>query len=196
MEIISKVEAVRRALNYYFTGKPCKYGHLARRLLSSPHCTQCKLEKRKLQYRNNIDQERDRGRKYHYANREKALARMLEWQRNNSDKVNERNRNYRETRREKFNAINKTWRVKNHAYILYKNALRKKHIKLATPAWANFDLIRKMYIKAVEKTKETGVHYHVDHIVPLRGENVCGLHVENNLRVITAKENLMKGNRT
>ena len=140
-------------------------------------------------------QERERGRQYHYANRKEALARMREWQRNNGDKVNERNRNYRAARREKFNAINKAWRAKNHAHILYRNALRKKHIKLATPAWANHDRIRKVYIKAVEKTKATGVQYHVDHILPLRGKNVCGLHVENNLRVILAKENLAKGNR-
>ena len=195
MEIISKAEAIRRGLNYYFTGKPCKYGHVARRLLSSPHCTECKLEKRKRRYRDNPIQERERGRQYYYANREEALVRMRDWQRYNSDKVNERNRNYRATRREKFNQINKLWRSENHAYILYKNALRKKYIKLATPTWANLDRIRKVYIKAVEKTKATGVQYHVDHIVPLRGKDVCGLHVENNLRVILAKENLAKGNR-
>lgn len=195
MEIISKSEAIRRGLNYYFTGKPCKYGHIARRLLSSPHCTDCKLEKRKRYYRNNVVVEREKSRNYHYANREKALAYMREWQQHNRETVNKRNRDYRVTRREKFNELNRLWRIENHAYILYRNALRKKHIKQATPSWSNFDQIREIYAEAVEKTKTSGTQHHVDHIVPLRGKNVCGLHVENNLQVIPAMENLMKSNK-
>ena len=64
-----------------------------------------------------------------------------------------------------------------------KRRARKLH---ATPSWANLDIIREIYANA------EGMH--VDHIIPLQGELVCGLHVENNLQYLTPKENLQKSN--
>lgn len=65
----------------------------------------------------------------------------------------------------------------------------------ATPAWANAFFIEEIYDLAARRTKLLGVEHHVDHIVPLRSKIVCGLHVETNLRVIPAVENMSKGNR-
>lgn len=65
----------------------------------------------------------------------------------------------------------------------------------ATPAWADHDKIAAMYDEARRLTRETGVEHNVDHVVPLRGRLVCGLHVENNLRVITAQVNKLKANK-
>ena len=70
----------------------------------------------------------------------------------------------------------------------HNNALRHSRKLKAVPKWANIEKIREIY-----RNRKKG--YHVDHIIPLKGENVCGLHVENNLQYLTAKQNIMKGNK-
>lgn len=63
------------------------------------------------------------------------------------------------------------------------------------PAWVAQHEIAAIYKTCVEISKRTGVEHHVDHIVPLRGRKVCGLHVPWNLQVIPSVENLRKGNK-
>ncbi len=66
---------------------------------------------------------------------------------------------------------------------IYRSRLRK-----STPRWADKDAIRKFY-------KERPDGFHVDHIVPIRGKNVSGLHVEYNLQYLTSDENIKKSNK-
>lgn len=66
---------------------------------------------------------------------------------------------------------------------------RRKALKLdRMPKWADIRKIQEIYNNCPDG-------YHVDHIVPLQGINVCGLHVEHNLQYLTAQENLQKGNK-
>lgn len=65
----------------------------------------------------------------------------------------------------------------------------------ATPAWADKKAISAFYAEAARLTAETGVEHEVDHIVPLQSRRVCGLHVENNLQILTSQANKEKGNR-
>lgn len=79
------------------------------------------------------------------------------------------------------------------------NAAKRRAMKLqATPRWLtdyDWEMIKWTYECAKIAEKHYGNSYHVDHIVPLQGKNVCGLHVPWNLQVISAKQNLTKGNR-
>lgn len=64
-----------------------------------------------------------------------------------------------------------------------------------TPPWANQEAIKAIYREAARLSSETGVEHHVDHIIPLQGELVSGLHVESNLQILPWHENVTKGNR-
>ena len=89
----------------------------------------------------------------------------------------------------------KTWKSKNKGVVAADVAARKKHIRQATPRWLTKEQkkqIKGLYIEADRLKTDTGVDYEVDHIVPIRGGTVSGLHVPWNLRVITAEENQKK----
>lgn len=72
----------------------------------------------------------------------------------------------------------------------------KRHAKKlrATPSWADLDAIAQFYVQSQQITEDTGIRHHVDHIVPLQGRNVSGLHVPWNLQVIPAEDNMKKSN--
>ena len=63
------------------------------------------------------------------------------------------------------------------------------------PLWADKNKIKELYKLAQIKTKETGFSWHVYHIIPLQGELVSGLHVSNNLQVISGIDNIKKHNK-
>jgi 5-methylcytosine-specific restriction endonuclease McrA len=76
------------------------------------------------------------------------------------------------------------------AYMVERRKKRDKSI----PPWANKTAIREIYIKARQLTVTTGVKHEVDHIIPSNHKLVCGLHVENNLQILTESENIKKSN--
>jgi hypothetical protein len=82
----------------------------------------------------------------------------------------------------------------NKAVFIEKDAKRRAKELLATTGWGQ-ENVRSFYKKAKElEAMNPGVKYHVDHIVPLVGKNVCGLHNHFNLQILTEIENKRKGN--
>lgn len=162
----SLAEAKRLKLPFYFTGGPCIRGHIAmRRTSSCGTCVECgKLIRKKTRQGNG---------------RVAWLALKKRVRENNQERV-KRNR--------------RDWYVKNTAKERgYRYDRLYKETK-ATPAWADTARMNQLYRAAALMTAATGVEYHVDHEVPIRGKNVCGLHVETNMRVVPATVNLSKGN--
>ncbi len=72
---------------------------------------------------------------------------------------------------------------------------RRDLLKIVTPKWAKKEDIQAIYEEAKRLTIETGIKHQVDHIIPLKHPLVCGLHVKENLRVITQEENYKKNNK-
>jgi hypothetical protein len=133
---------------------------------------------RSLAYRtNNSELVKTQKREFYLRNREALIAKGAEWQRKNPDKVAARNAK---------------WKKANPDKVTVQTIRRLEHIKRATPAWANEFFIEEAYHLAKVRAEKLGGKWHVDHIIPLRGKLVCGLHVENNLQVIPAKVNLLK----
>ena len=84
---------------------------------------------------------------------------------------------------------------KNRGMYNARDAKRRAAELQATPSWADHEQIARIYKLRKKVSDKTGVIHHVDHIVPLQGKDVCGLHVENNLAIIPAKMNLQKSNK-
>lgn len=128
-----------------------------------------------------------------------------DWRAKNKEHISKYNKEYSKENKEKIRAKQADWRSENKDYFVEwtkanRAAAREKILRRraaknkAFPAWANRERIIEIYRLAVEKTKLTGIKHEVDHIVPLQGRIVCGLHVEHNLRVVTMDENRSKFN--
>ena len=184
----TRKEAQAIGAKYYFTGEPCKHGHIALRKTKGA-CVEClKLEweanKEKrtdyFQQYNSSEAGKEAKRRYYERNRETVIARA-------KARTPEEKRAYKT-------------KYKQDNPEMYRELvnLRRRRFRNATPPWltvAQKREIRALYRIAIEMTKTTGARYVVDHIVPLQGETVCGLHVPWNMVVMTQDENLRKSNK-
>lgn len=149
----------------------------------SSECKLCKSRLDKEYRRQNKHKLREYFKQHYIENKEKKVEQVKQWQEDNWPKVLSYKAKYRSKNPSRCKAIaNK----------------RAKNKSLRTPNWLTkeqFIEIEKFYELAILLTAQSGELHHVDHIVPLNGEKVSGLHVPWNLQVLTATENMKKSNK-
>lgn len=139
-------QAVQDGQLTYFTGRPCRHGHIAERHVANRTCCECGRER-----------SRDAYRELEGVDKELYLLTKQLYNINNADKF--------------------------RVYAKIRDAEKRARM----PAWADKHAIREFYRNCPEG-------YEVDHIIPLRGEIVCGLHVLSNLQYLPVEVNRRKGN--
>ena len=194
----------------YSTGKACKSGHVAERFVSSRHCVVCAMsdsvewkkanplkcaEMRKAWAAENPERHKAIKAAWNKANPEGQKARSRKWFLANKEKSAAAQKRWREANPEAAKASARRWQVANRDKGTAATMRRHAAELQRTPAWADLKKIEAFYTKAQDLTALFGVEHHVDHIIPLRGKTVSGLHVQTNLRVVPAIVNQLKGNR-
>jgi hypothetical protein len=151
MKIVLRQQAIEQKLTRYYTGEPCKHGHVAEKRTSNRTCIEClSISKRAWSNKPGV--------------KEKGLLRLANWD----------------------------TPVKHLARTRKRQAQKLQR----TPAWdPHAHLIIAKYQLANMLSQASGIPHHVDHIIPLQGKKVSGLHVFSNLRVIPGSDNVKKSNK-
>lgn len=128
-------------------------------------------------------------------------ATYKEYRLRNKDKTLTRNKAYRDSNPDFKKAVAQKSLARDKLYKPKKAAreAKRRFSKLnATPNWlteAHFEQINQTYWHCADLKLVTGEQYHVDHIIPLRGKNVCGLHTPWNLQILPSDINIRKSNK-
>lgn len=183
----TRAEARAAGVSHYFTGEPCKHGHIAPRKTKGV-CVEClrvewaKAAETRAEYfaaYNCREDVKDRKNAWYQENREQVIAAA-------ATRPAHVKREYQQA-----------WKERNLVWTRADTKARRRKHRQATPLWLSRrqkSETRQLYQIAITMTQTTGEQYVVDHIYPLRSDVVCGLHVPWNLRVVTQAENLQKSN--
>lgn len=169
-------EARTLGLPRYFTGVKCKRGHLSERYSNSGHCVECDNERQRPE-----GQLKEASKRYYDSHKNQCMQANKEW-------LKKSGLGYSYTKKSRANNPGKTqyWNAKRHASKLER-----------TPGWMNAGHLFEIecIYRYCAALRGIGLDYEVDHIVPLQGESVSGLHLPWNMQIIMASENAKKGNR-
>lgn len=135
---------------------------------------------------------------WYESNKESRKKSVQEWKDRNKQKVISDNKKWVENNKDKVASYRRRWEKANPGKVMAKKLTRQYREKQAKPAWLTAEDVKKInqiYREARELSETTGEIFHVDHIIPLKGETVSGLHVPSNLQILSAEENLRKGNK-
>jgi len=167
---------------------------MARKYKPRSEASKAKNAAYQLEYsRKNREEILRKQREVYAANKEAGQERTAQWRRDNPEKVKaqadrstERYRTDEEYRKRRL-----AYGRPNNAALCAKRVAAKLN---RTPPWANLKRIERVYMLAAWASKFTDEPLHVDYIIPLRGKNISGLHVYENLQILPAQDNIVKSN--
>ncbi len=153
----------------------------------------------------------EKNKRLYRANKAASHEKTRRWRAENPEKVKEINRRghakhrekrnaaaleYRQEHLETLRALSRAWSKANPDKWVVTNTRRRLAVEAAIRR-SEFDdlVIGEAYRLARLRSKPTGVKWHVDHVVPINSPIVCGLHCATNIQLLTARENVSKGNR-
>jgi len=163
---INRQKAIENGNKTYISGTPCKNCGSLEKTVRGYSCVVCRKER-------GLKKLNDANLMAKYRTKEKQNEKQKRWRENNPKKLKEQRQRVK---------------TKQRGY----QQKRRASVKNQIPNDADLTLIQEFYIMAENKTKETGIPYEVDHIIPI---SKGGLHHQNNLQVITRTENRSKGNK-
>lgn len=182
---MTRQEAIKAGVTHYDSAKPCSKCGFSVRIVSNSACVRCSriISKKRTRKLRKINPEyREKRRAYFAKLREDktyvSKLRSIERQRYATDPEYRANR--------LANAA--AYRARNHQRLIARNMARHAAKMQRTPGWADLRAINEFY-----EDRPTG--HHVDHILPLQGETVSGLHVLENLQYLPAADNIRKSNK-
>lgn len=232
----TRANAKSQGASHYFTGDPCKHGHVDKRLASTGACAECVRVRQRERMKNDPEYRelhrkcglrritrilKDPEQRKRIRDRENELQRTCEKRQAKKRiadqkrhrrlyeseehrlRIHEKSVKYYHAKKtdpeyiEKAKIRAKIWCRNNLAKLRYSSAAYRARKKFATPMWltdAMKESIGQFYWMATELSRFVGKEFEVDHVVPLQGETVCGLHVPWNLQILCRSKNRSKRN--
>jgi len=177
--------------------KKCKRGNIAERdKWGHCLCVDCKNYRYSIQVNN--PNRKQYVKKWKKNNKEKLYSYTKKWNDANKDQRKEIVNSWRKRNPDKIKMMNKKggakWSKNNKGRRNAINAKRRTSLINQTPKIIDLGKIKELYIKAEILTKQTGIPHEVDHIIPLQGKTLRGLHEYSNLQILTRFENRSKKN--
>lgn len=195
----ARLQAILEGRTSYVPEMPCARGHRLRSI--SGTCYECRKLQEKKKYYENLELTKQKVKAKYHKNAEKIKARRRESYQKNKEqekaiaKVRSAEWRLKNPNHANTKLVKIKWKKNNLGKVNAETAKRRLAKLQRTPKWLtddNYWIMEQAYELAALRTKMLGFSWHVDHVIPLQGKTVSGLHVPTNLQVIPATENLRK----